>query len=56
MHLSYNLDIRKKFSHCNRLYLTGYLGGAIAISMGVGQPLYFSFIFGIMVWVPLFPD
>lgn len=54
MLLSYNLDIRKKFSHCNRLHLTGYLGGAIATRVRVGHPLYFSLIFGIMVWVPLF--
>ncbi len=36
------------------ILLTGYLGGAIATMVRVGQPLYFSLIFGIMVWVPLF--
>ncbi len=36
------------------ILLTGYLGGAIATMVRVGEPLYFSLIFGIMVWVPLF--
>ena len=31
--------------------LTAYLGGATATMMRVGFPLYFSIIFGILVWV-----
>jgi hypothetical protein len=33
--------------------LTGYLGGAIAIMVRAGQPLYFALIFGILVWCGL---
>jgi TRAP-type C4-dicarboxylate transport system permease small subunit len=36
------------------ILLTGYLGGATATMIRAGQPLYFSVIFGIMVWVGLF--
>jgi len=33
------------------ILLTAYLGGATATMMRVGFPLYFSIIFGILVWV-----
>jgi hypothetical protein len=36
------------------ILLTAYLGGAIAIMVRVGQPLYFALVFGILVWVGLF--
>lgn len=36
------------------ILLTGYLGGAIAIMLRVGQPYYFPVIFGILVWVSLY--
>ena len=35
------------------ILLTGYLGGAIAIMVRAGQPLYFASIFAILVWVGL---
>jgi hypothetical protein len=35
------------------ILLTGYLGGAIAIMVRAGQPLYFALVFGILVWVGL---
>jgi hypothetical protein len=35
------------------ILLTGYLGGAIAIMVRVGQPLYFAAVFAILVWVGL---
>jgi len=36
------------------ILLTGYLGGAIAIMVRAGQPLYFALIFGILLWVGLY--
>lgn len=36
------------------ILLTGYLGGAIAIMVRAGQPLYFALIFGILVWIGLY--
>ncbi|WP_214226270.1 DoxX family protein [Pedobacter sp. B4-66] len=36
------------------ILLTGYLGGAIAIMVRAGQPLYFALVFGILVWIGLF--
>jgi len=33
------------------ILLTAYLGGATATMVRVGQPLYFSVIFGILVWL-----
>lgn len=36
------------------ILLTGYLGGAIAIMVRAGQPLYFALIFGILVWTGLY--
>jgi hypothetical protein len=36
------------------ILLTGYLGGAIAIMMRAGQPLYFAAVFGILVWLGLY--
>ncbi|WP_439554937.1 DoxX family protein [Dyadobacter sp.] len=35
------------------ILITGYLGGAIAIMVRAGQPLYFALVFGILVWVGL---
>ena len=35
------------------ILLTGYLGGAMAIMVRAEQPLYFSLVFGILVWVGL---
>lgn len=36
------------------ILLTGYLGGAIAIMVRAGQPLYFALVFGILVWIGLY--
>ncbi|GGB86010.1 DoxX family protein [Dyadobacter sediminis] len=36
------------------ILLTGYLGGAIAIMVRAGQPLYFALVFGILVWAGLY--
>ena len=36
------------------ILLTGYLGGAIAIMVRAGQPLYFAAIFGVLVWAGLY--
>lgn len=36
------------------ILLTGYLGGAIAIMVRAGQPLYFASVFGILVWAGLY--
>ncbi|HEX8376596.1 MAG TPA: DoxX family protein [Pedobacter sp.] len=36
------------------ILLTGYLGGAIAIMLRAGQPLYFATVFGILVWLGLY--
>lgn len=36
------------------ILLTAYLGGATAIMVRAGQPVYFSVIFGILVWVGLY--
>lgn len=33
------------------ILLTAYLGGATATMVRVGQPLYFSVVFGILVWL-----
>jgi len=33
------------------ILLTAYLGGATATMVRVGQPFYFSVIFGILVWL-----
>ncbi|CAG5067872.1 hypothetical protein DYBT9623_00599 [Dyadobacter sp. CECT 9623] len=35
------------------ILLTGYLGGAIAIMVRAGQPLYFAAVFAILIWVGL---
>ncbi|KAA0992395.1 DoxX family protein [Dyadobacter aurulentus] len=35
------------------ILVTGYLGGAIAIMVQAGQPLYFALTFGILIWVGL---
>lgn len=34
--------------------LTGYLGGAMAIMMRAGQPVYFALAFGLLVWLGLY--
>ena len=34
--------------------LTGYLGGAMAIMMRAGQPVYFAFAVGVLVWLGLY--
>ncbi|WAC15254.1 DoxX family protein [Dyadobacter pollutisoli] len=36
------------------ILLTGYLGGAIAIMVRAGEPLYFASIFGVLVWAGLY--
>jgi len=36
------------------ILLTGYLGGAIAIMVRAGQPVYFALVFGILVWLGLY--
>jgi hypothetical protein len=36
------------------ILLTGYLGGAIAIMVRAGEPLYFALTFGVLVWVGLY--
>src|SRR5690349_7086699 len=36
------------------ILLTGYLGGAVAIMVRAGQPLYFALVFEILVWIGLF--
>jgi hypothetical protein len=36
------------------ILLTGYLGGATATHVRVGEPFYFPVIFGVLVWVGLF--
>lgn len=36
------------------ILLTGYLGGAVAIMVRAGQPLYFALVFGILVWIGLY--
>jgi hypothetical protein len=36
------------------ILLTGYLGGATAASVRIGQPFYFPVIVGVLVWGGLF--
>jgi hypothetical protein len=36
------------------ILLTGYLGGATAIMVRADQPIYFSIVFGILVWLGLY--
>jgi DoxX-like protein len=36
------------------ILLTGYLGGATATHMRVGDPYFFPVIFGVLVWVGLY--
>lgn len=36
------------------ILLTGYLGGAMAIMMRAGQPLYFALVFALLVWLGLY--
>lgn len=36
------------------ILLTGYLGGAVAIMVRAGQPLYFAAVFGVLVWAGLY--
>ncbi|WP_342087593.1 DoxX family protein [Dyadobacter sp. OTU695] len=36
------------------ILITGYLGGAIAVMVRAGQPLYFAAVFGVLVWAGLY--
>src|SRR5438552_16006775 len=36
------------------ILLTGYLGGATATHVRVGEPYYFPIIFGVLVWMGLY--
>jgi hypothetical protein len=36
------------------ILLTGYLGGATATHVRIGDPFYFPVIFGVLVWLGLF--
>ena len=36
------------------ILITGYLGGAVAIMIRVGQPAYFPIVFAILVWLSLY--
>lgn len=36
------------------ILLTGYLGGATASHVRIGEPFYFPIIFGVLVWLGLF--
>ncbi|MBC8135609.1 MAG: DoxX family protein, partial [Fibrella sp.] len=36
------------------ILLTGYLGGAVASHLRVGDPTYFAVIFGVVVWGGLY--
>ena len=48
------LYIIPRTSILGAILITGYLGGAIATMVRVGQPLYFAAVFGILVWVGLY--
>lgn len=43
-----------KTSVLGAILLTGYLGGATATMVRVGDPLFFSVILGILVWLGLY--
>jgi len=34
--------------------LTAYLGGATVTNLRVGQPVYFSIVFGVLAWLALY--
>src|SRR5215212_5722165 len=36
------------------ILLTGYLGGAVATHVRVGEPFWFPILFGVLVWLGLF--
>ena len=36
------------------ILLTGYLGGATATHVRVGQPFYFPIVFGVLVWLGIY--
>jgi hypothetical protein len=36
------------------ILLTGYLGGAVAVMLKAGQPVYFALGFGVLVWLGLY--
>jgi hypothetical protein len=36
------------------ILLTAYLGGAVAIMLRAGVPLYFPVVFGILIWLGLY--
>lgn len=48
------LYIIPRTSILGAILITGYLGGAIATMVRVGQPLYFAAVFGILVWAGLY--
>jgi hypothetical protein len=36
------------------ILLTAYLGGATVTNLRVGQPVYFSIVFGVLAWLALY--
>lgn len=48
------LYIIPRTSILGAILITGYLGGAIAIMVRAGQPLYFASVFGVLVWAGLY--
>ena len=36
------------------ILLTGYLGGATATHVRIGQPFFFPIVFGVLIWAGLF--
>lgn len=52
--ISTNLYIFPRTSILGAILLTGYLGGATATHVRVGDPFYFPVIFGVLVWVGLY--
>ena len=36
------------------ILLTGYLGGAVASHLRIGQPVFFPAVFGVVVWAALY--
>ncbi|MDR6804432.1 hypothetical protein J2Y45_001700 [Dyadobacter sp. BE34] len=48
------LYIIPRTSILGAILITGYLGGAIAVMVRAGQPLYFAAVFGVLVWAGLY--
>ena len=48
------LYIIPRTSILGAILITGYLGGAIAVMVRAGQPLYFASVFGVLVWAGLY--